>query len=82
MQIFEVTLFFKLRTMQQKTVKPTYLCPLDARKLAEGKGHETETGVKVAFYRDLHNLLQQVDSKDKLLILGDFNASVGRDFEV
>ena len=28
-------------TIQQKTIKPTYLCPLDARKLAEGKGHET-----------------------------------------
>ena len=39
MQIFEVILFFELRTIQQKTVKPTYLCPLDARKLAEGKGH-------------------------------------------
>ena len=34
------------------------------------------------FYRDLHNLLQQVDSKDKLVILGDFNARVGRDFEL
>ena len=33
LQIFEVILFFKLRTIQQKTVKPTYLCPLDARKL-------------------------------------------------
>ena len=41
-----------------------------------------ETGVKEAFYHDLHNLLQQVDSKDKLLILGDFNARVGRDFEL
>ena len=41
-----------------------------------------ETGVKEAFYRDLHNLLQQVDSKDKSLILGDFNARVGRDFEL
>ena len=40
-QIFEVINFFKLRTVQQKTVKPTYLCPLDARKLAEGNGHET-----------------------------------------
>ena len=39
MHIFEVILFFKLRTtIQQKTVKPTYLCPLDARKLAGGKG--------------------------------------------
>ncbi|WP_419629875.1 hypothetical protein, partial [Thiolapillus sp.] len=43
---------------------------------------QAETGVKEAFYRDLHNLLQQVDSKDKLLILGDFNARVGRDFEL
>ena len=43
---------------------------------------QAETGVKKAFYRDLHNLLLQVDSKDKLLILGDFNARVGRDFEL
>ena len=43
---------------------------------------QAEAGVKEAFYRDLHNLLQQVDSKDKLLILGDFNARVGRDFEL
>ena len=39
MQIFEVILFFNLGTRQQKRVKPTYLCPLDARKLADGKGH-------------------------------------------
>ena len=32
---------------------------------------QAETGVKEAFYRDLHNLLQQVDSKEKPLILGD-----------
>ena len=30
---------------------------------------QAETGVKEAFYRDLHNLLQQVDSKDKFRIL-------------
>ena len=41
MQILDVIIFFELRTIQQKTVKPTYLCPLGARKLAEGKGHET-----------------------------------------
>ena len=41
MQIFDVIIFFELRTIQQKTVKPTSLCPLGARKLAEGKGHET-----------------------------------------
>ena len=43
---------------------------------------QAETGVKEAFYRDLHNLLQQVDSKEKLLILGDFNARLGRDLEL
>ena len=40
-KIFDVIIFFKLHTIQQKTVKPTYLCQLDARKLAEGKGHKT-----------------------------------------
>ena len=43
---------------------------------------QTETGVKEAIYGDLHNLPQQVDSKDKLLILGDSNARVGREFEL
>ena len=42
---------------------------------------QAEAGVKKAFC-DLHSLLQQVDSKDKLLILGDFNARLGRDFEL
>ena len=37
---------------------------------------QAEIGVKEAFYRDRHNLLQQVDSKDKL------NARVGLDFEL
>ena len=43
---------------------------------------QVEIGVKEAFYCDLHNLLQQVDSKDKLLILGNSNARVGRAFEL
>ena len=43
---------------------------------------QAETVVKEAFYRDLHHPLQQVDSKDKLLILGDFNTRMGRDFEL
>ena len=38
--------------------------------------------VKEAFYSDLHNLLWQVKSEDKVLILGDFNARVGRDCNV
>ena len=36
MQICDVIIFFELRTIQQKTVKPTYLCPLGAKELAEG----------------------------------------------
>ena len=35
MQIFGVIIFFKLCTIQQKTVKPTYLCPVGARKLPQ-----------------------------------------------
>ena len=37
MQISDVIIFFELRTIQQETVKPTYLCPLGARKLAAEK---------------------------------------------
>ena len=43
---------------------------------------QAETGVKEAFYLDLHNLLQQVDSKDKLLNIFNFNARVGRNFDL
>ena len=43
---------------------------------------QAKNGVKKSFYSDLHNLLQQVDSKNKLLILGDFNARLGRDLEL
>ena len=43
---------------------------------------QAETGVKEVFYCNLHNLLQQIDSKDKLFILGDFNTRVGQDFEL
>ena len=41
----------------------------------------TEIGVK-DFYSDLHNILQQVDSRAKRLSLGDFYARVGRYFEL
>ena len=33
--MFDVIIFFKLCTIQQRTVKPTYLCLLGARKLVE-----------------------------------------------
>ena len=57
-------------------------CPQCVRTFSAGVNWSKIIGVKEAFYRDLHNLLQQADSKDKLLILGDFNARVGRDFEL
>ena len=38
--------------------------------------------LKAAFYHNLQNLPQQVDSKDKFLILGDFNARVRQDFQL
>ena len=34
---------------------------------------QAETGVKEVFYCNLHNLLQQIDSKDKLIIFADYN---------
>ena len=43
---------------------------------------QAETGVKEAFYRHLYNLMYQVDSKNKLLIFGNFNARVERDSEL
>ena len=66
MQIFDVITFFKLRTIQQKTVQPTYLCPLGARKLAEGKGHETASDDD--YIENLHVLSCFVLLKSVLLI--------------
>ena len=43
---------------------------------------QDETGVEKTFYHHLYNLLQQADSKDKLLVVGDLNARMGRDFEL
>ena len=61
MQIFDVIIFFKLHT--QKTVQPTYLCPLGARKLAEGKGHETASKSSV----DKDGTLEMQSSVKKLI---------------
>ena len=44
MQIFDVIIFFELRTIQQKTLKPTDLCPLGARKLVDGKAEGKAEG--------------------------------------
>jgi len=43
---------------------------------------QADLTVKEAFYQELHDLLQRVDSNDKVLILGDFNARVGQDSDV
>ena len=39
---------------------------------------QAENRVKEGFSDDLYNLLQQVDPKDKLLILGNFKTTMGR----
>ncbi|KAI8499112.1 hypothetical protein Bbelb_228760 [Branchiostoma belcheri] len=43
---------------------------------------QAEPATKEAFYADLRSLLTNVKETDKLLVLGDFNARVGRDHEV
>ena len=40
---------------------------------------QADSAVKEAFYGDLHTVITRIDPKDKLIILGDFNARVGRD---
>ena len=76
MDIFDVIIFFGLRMIPQKTVKPTYLGPLDARKLAEGKGQRRLPSRKFARFvpfrlikkRSFH-LLCVLDSKTDQFIL-------------
>ena len=43
---------------------------------------QAEIGIKEAFYSYLHDLLQWVNSADIFLILGDFNARMGWNFEL
>ncbi|KAI8496700.1 hypothetical protein Bbelb_253550 [Branchiostoma belcheri] len=40
---------------------------------------DSEDDIKESFYATLSNIIQAVPSRDKLLVLGDFNARVGRD---
>ena len=40
---------------------------------------QADLAVREAFYSDLHCLIARTDPKVKLIILGDFNARVGRD---
>ena len=43
---------------------------------------QAASAVKEAFYGDLHTVITCIDPKDKLIILGDFNARVGRDSQL
>lgn len=37
---------------------------------------------KEAFYSDLDNILTKIPKEDKLILLGDFNARVGRNHDL
>ncbi|XP_068675615.1 craniofacial development protein 2-like [Montipora foliosa] len=43
---------------------------------------QADLAVKEAFYGDLHTVITRIDPKDKLIVLGDFNARVGRDSQL
>ncbi|CAH1266354.1 Hypp3340 [Branchiostoma lanceolatum] len=43
---------------------------------------QADPGTKEVFYSELRSLLASVNEADKILVLGDFNARVGRDNEV
>ena len=64
-QIFEV-LFFKLRTTEKQKNKQLIqliLCQLDVRRLAEGKGHETDWRDKDVEQRNVTGCVSQNDVK-------------------
>ena len=50
MQIFDVNVFFKLQTIQQKTVKPTYLTTFRRRQC---RSFALNTWCRKNFWRDL-----------------------------
>ena len=56
-----------LASSQMATVISAYAPTLDAQE-----------DVKEAFYADLDTILSEVPKEDKLILLGDFNARVGR----
>ncbi|XP_076036546.1 uncharacterized protein LOC143022287 [Oratosquilla oratoria] len=43
---------------------------------------DAEEHVKGAFYQQLDTVISQIPARDRLLLLGDFNARVGRDHEL
>ncbi|PFX28925.1 Craniofacial development protein 2 [Stylophora pistillata] len=66
-----MTLRIGLERNQNATVISAYAPTLDA-----------EEEVREAFYADLDELISATPNQDKLIILGDFNARVGRDHNI
>ncbi|PFX34407.1 Craniofacial development protein 2 [Stylophora pistillata] len=66
-----MTLRIGLKRNQNATVISAYAPTLDA-----------EEEVKEAFYADLDELISATPTQDKLIILGNFNARVGRDHNI
>ena len=65
MQIFDVIIFFELRPIQQKTVKPTYLCPLGARKLSKRKKQKKKK--KKLFTQNIISLANKILSPKRVI---------------
>ncbi|KAI8507953.1 hypothetical protein Bbelb_141930 [Branchiostoma belcheri] len=63
-----MTLRLKLSNRQNATVISCYAPTLTA-----------EDKIKEKFYEDLENILKSIPTTDKIILLGDFNARVGRD---
>ncbi|KAI8516668.1 hypothetical protein Bbelb_052490 [Branchiostoma belcheri] len=63
-----MTLRLKLNNRQNATVISCYAPTLTA-----------EDKIKEKFYEDLENILKSIPTTDKIILLGDFNARVGRD---
>ena len=65
----------RLMTMRLKLQKDCYVTIISAYAPTMTNPDE----VKEAFYEDLNQLISSVDHRDKLIVLGDFNARVGVD---
>ncbi|KAK0142398.1 Craniofacial development protein 2 [Merluccius polli] len=66
-----MTVRLMLASSQMATVVSAYAPTLDAQQ-----------DVKEAFYADLDTILSKVPKEDKLILLGDFNARVGRNHDL
>lgn len=66
-----MTIRLMLASSQMATVISAYTPTLDA-----------QDEVKEAFYADLDKILSEVPKEDKLILLGDFNARVGRNHHI